>query len=73
MEERLPTLIELIERSRNNKLPADQMVFYYQTKDYKENFIHRDELKKEAALAGIYGHYEDRAFYIKTKGNDKTI
>jgi hypothetical protein len=70
MEERLPTLIELIERSRNDKLTPDQMVFYYQTKEGKQNFIHRDELKKEAALAGIYGHYEDRAFHIKTKGDD---
>lgn len=73
MEDRLPTLIELIERSRTDKLPADQMVFYYQTKEGNENFIHRDELKKEAALASIYGHYQDRAFYIKTKGNDKTV
>jgi len=70
METRLPTLIELIERTRNNKLPDDQIVFYYQTKEGNENFIHRDELKKEATLAGIYGHYEDRAFYIKSKGDD---
>ena len=73
MENNLPTLIELIHYLNHNELPDDQTVFYYQTKDNEENFIHIDELKKEAILSNIYGYYEDRAFYIKTKGDDKTI
>lgn len=73
MKSNLPTLIELIERTRNDQLPMDQIVFYYQTKEGKENFLHRDELKKEAALASIYGHYEDRAIHIKTLDDDKIV
>jgi hypothetical protein len=69
----LPTLLELIERVKNDTLAVDQLVFYYQTKAGKENFIHRDELKKEAALASIYGHYQDRAIHIKTGDDDTTV
>ena len=73
MEERLPTLIELIARTKEGKLPIDEVVFYYQDKHGEERFIHRDELKKEATLSHIYGDYQDRAFHIKTNTNGKII
>ena len=63
MEERLPTLIELIARTKEGKLPIDEVVFYYQDKHGEERFIHRDELKKEA-IALIHWLEDNK---IKTK------
>jgi hypothetical protein len=65
MEEKIPTMIELIEMYKNNTLP-EAMVYKYQS--VKGIYtIHKDELYKEAVLTGIYnGGYTDRLLGAKT-------
>lgn len=77
MEEKIPTIIELIEMYKNNTLP-EGMVYKYQSVKGVYT-IHKDELQKEAVLMGIYnGGYADRLMGARTApdnsmtGLDKT-
>jgi hypothetical protein len=71
-EERVPTLIELIEMHRTNTLPEGK-VYKYQS--IKGNYtIHKDELANEIMLIKIYGkQYEDKLIGVKTTGNDTPV
>lgn len=65
-EEKVHTLIELINMHKEGTLP-DQVVFKYQS--IKGTYtIHRDELVQEALLMSVYGkQYEDKLIGVKTR------
>jgi hypothetical protein len=78
-EEKIYTILELIKMYKEGALPEDTVVFkYLSTKG--EGLIHRDEIKREAVIGGIYSvMHEDRLIGAKTrseldplKGMDQT-
>lgn len=71
-EEKIPTLIELIQKHKEGTLP-DEVVFKYQS--IKGTYtIHKDELAKEVLLVSVYGkQYEDKLIGVKTRGNDTPL
>jgi len=78
-EEKIYTILELIKMYNEGALPEDVVVFkYLSTKG--EGLIHRDEIKREAVIGGIYSvMHEDRLIGAKTrsemnplKGMDET-
>jgi hypothetical protein len=65
-EERIYTMIELIEQFKEGTLPKDVVVFKYQSKD-KTSLVHRDELQREAIVSGIYSTmHQDKLIGTKT-------
>jgi hypothetical protein len=66
-EEKLYTMFELIEQYKNGTLPEDVVVFKYLTKT-GHGLIHRDEIKREAIVNGIYATmHQDRIIGAKTR------
>lgn len=66
MENKIYTIIELIEQYKNNTLPTDVVVFKYQSKN-GVGIIHRDEIKREAIIGGIYSTmHQDRIIGART-------
>ena len=64
--EKIPTVIELIEKLKKGEL-GDELVFKYQSTS-GVHLIHRDELQKELALSQIYsGNHRDRLIGTKTR------
>ena len=69
-EEPLPTIVDLIEQYRDGLLPPDQLVFKYQSQT-GPRLIHKDELYKEAVIAGIYSvMHQDRLIGARTAPED---
>jgi hypothetical protein len=77
--EKIYTIFELIKMYKEGALPEETVVFkYLSTKG--EGLIHKDEIKREAIIGGIYSTmHEDRLIGAKTapevdqmKGIDKT-
>jgi len=65
-EERLYTMIELIQQFKEGTLPKDVVVFKYQSKD-RTGLVHRDELQREAIVSGIYSTmHQDKLIGTKT-------
>jgi hypothetical protein len=77
MEEKIYTMVELIEQYRNDTLPENEMVFKYLSAK-GEGLVHRDELHREAVISGIYSvMHQDKLIGTKTapdqmSGVDKT-
>lgn len=64
-------LLDLLEMTRENRLPEGQKAFRYKSTDSVQ-YIHIDELKKELALVDTFGkQYEDKLIGIKTSKNFK--
>ena len=65
-EEKIYTMIELVEKFREGTLPKDVVVFKYQSKD-RTGLVHRDELQREAIVSGIYSTmHQDKLIGTKT-------
>ena len=65
-EERIYTMIELIQQYKDGSLPKDVVVFKYQSKD-KTGLVHKDELQREAIVSGIYSTmHQDKLIGAKT-------
>lgn len=77
MEEKIYTMVELIEQYRNDTLPEGESVFKYLSAK-GEGLVHRDELHREAVISGIYSvMHQDKLIGTKTapdqmSGVDKT-
>lgn len=72
-EEKIYTILELIEQYRDGSLPKDVVVFKYLSKNGTGN-IHRDEIKREAVIGGIYSiMHQDRIIGAKTRPEPPTI
>jgi hypothetical protein len=66
-EEKIYTILELIKMYKQGELPEDVVVFKYLSKN-GEGLIHRDEIKREAVIGGIYSTmHEDRLIGAKTR------
>lgn len=51
--EKIYTIIELVKLYKEGELPEDEVVFKYLSAN-GQGIIHRDELKREAIIGGIY-------------------
>ena len=66
-EEKIYTILELIEQYKNGTLPTDVVVFKYLSKT-GTGLIHKDEIKREAIVGGIYATmHQDRIIGAKTR------
>jgi hypothetical protein len=69
-EEKIYTILELIEQYKNNTLPPEVVVFKYLSKNGPGN-IHRDEIRREAIIGGIYATmHQDKIIGSKTRPDD---
>jgi predicted DNA-binding transcriptional regulator len=76
-EEKIYTMVELVDHYRKGTLPTDVLVFKYLSAK-GEGLIHRDEIQRESVISGLYATmHQDRVIGARTapdqmSGVDKT-